>query len=141
MEAVAAGVSAVMSSHAIYPALDPDHPATLSNKILTGLLRETMGFNGLLITDDLEMGAIKKGWGVADGAVASFEAGADILLICQDQKMVLGAIKMLREKLVKGEIALKRLQQSSDRIMEAKSVFLKKVEQVSLEKVRAYFSL
>jgi beta-N-acetylhexosaminidase len=141
VEAIAAGVSAIMSSHAIYPALDPDHPATLSHKILTGLLRETMGFNGLIITDDLEMGAIKKGWGVADGAVASFEAGADILLICQDQKMVLGAFNMLREKVIKGEIGLHRLQQSLDRIMKAKSEFLKKREQASLEKVRAYFGL
>jgi len=139
IEAIAAGVSAIMSSHAIYPALDPDHPATLSRRILTGLLRETMGFKGLLITDDLEMGAIKKGWGVADGAVASFEAGADILLICQDQKMVLEAISMLKEKVIKGEIGLHRLQQSLDRIMKAKSEFFKKVEQVSLEKVCAYF--
>ena len=98
-----------------------------------------MGFNGLIISDDLEMGAIKEGWGVAEGAVSSFEAGADILLICKDQKMVLEAIKMLREKLNRGELGVNRLQQSLDRITKAKSGFVKKWKKVSLEKVRAYF--
>ena len=73
--------------YAIYPALDPDCPATLSHDILTELLRKSMDFQGLIITDDLEMGAIEKNMGVARGATAAFEAGADILLICQDQKM------------------------------------------------------
>lgn len=137
--AIEQGVSAIMSSHAVYPALDPDHPATLSYKILTGLLRKTMGFNGLLISDDLEMGAIKDGWGVAEGAVASFEAGADILLICKDQKMVLEGIGLLRERLIRGETEFHRLQQSLDRITKAKSEFLKKWKKVSFDKVRTYF--
>ncbi len=139
--AIEEGVSAVMSSHAIYPALEPDCPATLSHRILTGLLRETLGFHGLLITDDLEMGAIQKGWGVAEGAVASFEAGADILLICQDQSKVFDSINALRGKLIRGEIKLQRLHQSLERIRKAKSVFLKKNEEVSLEKVHTYFGL
>jgi len=140
-EAIEDGVSAIMSSHAIYPALDPDHPATLSHTILTGLLRETLGFKGLLITDDLEMGAIKEGWGVAEGAADSFEAGADILLICQDQEMVRESIKTLREKLVRGEIRAGRLHQSLDRVMKAKAQFLKNNKKVSIEKVRTYFGL
>jgi len=138
---VAEGVCAIMSSHAIYPALDPDYPATLSHRILTGLLREDLGFGGLIISDDLEMGAIKKGWGVTDGAIASFEAGADILLICQDLKMVREVIEKLKEKLSRGDIALHRLQQSLDRITKAKSEFLKKRTKASLERVRNYFGL
>jgi beta-N-acetylhexosaminidase len=130
-----------MTSHAIYPALDPDNPATLSYKVVTGLLRETLGFQGLVITDDLEMGAIGKKWGVPAGATAAFNAGADILLICQDQNMVLESIKTLRQKLLKGEISSERLHQSIDRIMAAKSSFLKKPEKVSLKEVRKYFSL
>jgi len=138
--AIESGVSAVMTSHAIYPALDPDNPATLSHKIVTGLLRETLGFQGLVITDDLEMGAIGKKWGVPAGASAAFEAGADILLICEDQDMVLESIKTLRQGLLKGEISSHRLHRSIERIMAAKSRFLKNPKKVSLKDVEKYFS-
>ena len=78
-------VAGIMTSHAVYPALE-GVPATVSATILRNLLREKMGFEGLIVTDDLEMGAIAKKWGVAKGALASFMAGADILLICENQK-------------------------------------------------------
>lgn len=141
LAAIEGGVSSIMSSHAIYPALDPDFPATMSHKILTGLIRDRLGFKGLVITDDLEMGAIKKKWGVAEGAVASFAAGADILLICEDQKLIHESIDKLKEKLMNGEIGSGRLHQSFDRIAAAKSAFLPEIEPVSLEKVSSYFGL
>ncbi len=141
LAAIEEGTSAIMSSHAVYPALDPDFPATLSHRILTELIREELGFNGLVITDDLEMGAIKKKWGVAEGAVASFEAGADILLICEDQNFVLESMDLLKGKIMNGQIGVERLQKSLERITKAKSSFLKKSEIVSLEKVRSYFGL
>ena len=134
-------VCAIMTSHAIYPTLDPDLPATISEKVLTGLLRETLGFRGLIITDDLEMGAIGKNWGVANGAVAAFEAGADILLICKEQNLVLESLNMLRRKLIRDEISFQRLEQSVGRIMKAKSRFLKKIKKVSIEEVQAYFGI
>lgn len=141
LAAIEEGVSAIMSSHAVYPALDPDFPATLSHRILAELIREELGFEGLVITDDLEMGAIKKKWGVADGAVASFEAGADILLICEDQNLVLESIDMLKGKLMNGMIGFERFQQSLKRITKAKSSFLKDYKMTSLEKVGSYFGL
>lgn len=139
-EAIAAEVSSIMSSHAIYPALEREIPATLSHKILTGLLRETLGFEGLIITDDLEMGAIEKKWGVAHGACQSFQAGADILLICQDQTKVFESISELRTKLIRDEIPSYRLHQSLERVMRAKSRFLKKRTRVSVKDVRSYFA-
>lgn len=138
--AIEEGVSAIMSSHAIYPSLDPDNPATLSEKIMTTLLRERLGFEGLIITDDLEMGAIKKGWGVAKGAVAAFDAGCDILLICEDQGSVLESMDALRGKILKKETPLKRLHQSVERIRKAKAEFLNRTHQVSLDEVRSYFT-
>ena len=133
------GVSAVMTSHAIYPALDPVNPGTLSNKIVTGLLREKLGFERLIITDDLEMGAIKKGWGVAKGAVAAFEAGSDLLLICEDQEGVLAGMEALRDSLLREEVPLERLHQSVKRVMGAKERFLGKGGEISLAKVKGYF--
>ncbi|MCP4683423.1 MAG: beta-N-acetylhexosaminidase [Desulfobacterales bacterium] len=138
--AIAEGVSAVMTSHAVYPSLDPDYPSTLSHKTLQGLLREKLGFKGLIITDDLEMGAVAKKWGIPGSAVASFEAGADLLLICENQDMVLESLNELKGRLLRGEISLERLRQSLDRIKDAKSGFLKNKKEVSLKEVGRYFT-
>lgn len=137
--AIEQGVSAVMTSHAIYPALDPGYPGTLSKKIVTGLLREKLDFEGLIITDDLEMGAIKKGWGVAKGAVAAFEAGNDLLLICEGQEEVIAGMEALKDSLLREEVPLARLNQSLRRIIEVKTRFLGKGVEISLSKVREYF--
>jgi len=133
------GVSAVMTSHAIYPALDPVNPGTLSKRIVTGLLRKKLGFEGLIITDDLEMGAIKKGWGVARGAVAAFEAGSDLLLICEDQEEVLAGMEILRDRLLRGEVPLERLHQSVRRISGAKARFLEEGVEIPIAQVEEYF--
>jgi beta-N-acetylhexosaminidase len=132
-------VSSIMTSHAIYPALDPERPGTLSHTVLNDLLRERMAFEGLIITDDLEMGAIAKKWGVAEGAAASFEAGADILLICKEQNNIHESLKRVRSKLLKGEISLKRLHESNARIRKAKDKFLRPMTKLSFSRVREYF--
>jgi len=137
--AIEAGVSAVMSSHAIYPAVDPDTPATLSQSVIEGILRKKLGFDGLVITDDLEMGAIKKKWGVVDGAVRAFEAGCDILLICEDQQMVLESMAALKSRLLKGEIPTTRLHAAIKRINTAKARFLRDRPDIQPEQVTAYF--
>jgi len=138
--AIDEGVSAVMTSHAIYPAFDAETPATLSPAVLVTLLREKMGFEGPIITDDLEMGAIAKHFGVAEGARRSFVAGADILLICKNQENVLESISLLRSDLLKGEIKVERLDQSIQRIEKIKSRFLSPMDQVSIAKVEEYFN-
>ncbi len=139
--AIDQGVSSIMTSHAIYPAMEPGLPATLSKKVLTTRLRDRLGFQGLIITDDLEMGAISKEWGTAEGAALSFEAGADILLICQDQNMVLEGIEAIKERLLQGKVPFHRLHQSVERIMNAKSRFLDGYKEISLDAVHSYFSL
>jgi beta-N-acetylhexosaminidase len=134
-------VSGIMTSHAIYPAIDSGNPATLSPGILINLLREQMGFEGLIITDDLEMGAIAKQQGVAEGAFSAFQAGADILLICKDQEKVLESIKLLRNKVLQDKIKLDRLDQSLGRIEKTKSRFLRPAQEISAAEVREYFHL
>ncbi len=139
--AININVSGIMTSHAIYPALDPERPATLSPVILTQLLREKMGFEGLIITDDLEMGAIAKHWGIAEGAATAFEAGADILLICQDQRKALEGIELLRRRLLQGEISSQRLDQSNERIMGVRSDLLERREWILAGNIKEYFNL
>jgi len=135
------GVSTIMTSHAIYSAMEPCLPATLSKAVLTTLLRDRLGFEGLIITDDLEMGAISKGWGTPEGAGLSFEAGADILLICEDQDRVLEGMDAIKERLLQGKVSFQRLHQSVERIMDAKSRFLDGYKRISLDAVHSYFSL
>jgi len=132
-------VTGIMTSHAIYPAHDPDLPGTLSPKVLTRLLREEMGYKGLIITDDLEMGAIALQWGVAEGALAAFEAGADLLLICEHHENLLKGMNLIRTKLLKDEISFQRLIDSNRRVVKARSKFLGRKEDITLEKVREYY--
>ncbi|MCX5877693.1 MAG: beta-N-acetylhexosaminidase [Deltaproteobacteria bacterium] len=139
--AIEEGVCGIMTSHAIYPALDPHRPATLSPLVLTELLRERMGFRGLTISDDLEMGAIAREWSVADGALQAFQAGADILLICKDQSHVRESLDLLRRALAKGTISTERLAQSLERIRKMKARFLGHREEISLASVKEYFKI
>ncbi|UCH00797.1 MAG: beta-N-acetylhexosaminidase [Deltaproteobacteria bacterium] len=139
--AIEANVSAVMSSHAIYPALEPGMPATLSRKIITDLLRERMQFDGLIISDDLEMGAIAKERGLPEGAADAFEAGIDLLLICSNQAHLLDSIEVIRDRLLKGDIPYERLESSSERIARYKRRFLHPSKRISLKAVREYFGI
>lgn len=139
--AIRAKVTGIMTSHALYPTFDPDNPATLSSVILNDLLREKMGFKGLIITDDLEMGAITGKNSVAQCALNSFLAGADILLVCKEQKSLLDGIDIMRKKILSGEVPEERLDQSIARIMKAKKKYIKIIKKISLNKVEKYFGL
>jgi beta-N-acetylhexosaminidase len=85
--AAAAEISTLMSAHVIYTALDPNVPATLSQKIAQDLLRGELGFSGVLFSDDLEMRALSDRMSAAESAVAAIRAGCDALLVCSDFAM------------------------------------------------------
>ena len=118
--AIAAGVDAVMSSHIRLPALDPTEgrPATLSRPILTGLLREELGFKGLVFTDSMSMLAIAKRFTPAEAAALAVQAGADVVLDSPDPQAALRGIK---EAVERGEIARDALDRSVERILKAKA--------------------
>jgi beta-N-acetylhexosaminidase len=82
--AVDAGVQVMMTGHLLVPALDPDHPATLSRRILTDLLRDELGFQGVVVTDGIEMRAVTERYGLAGAAVAALAAGADTVCVGGD---------------------------------------------------------
>lgn len=138
-EAVEEGVSAIMTSHAVYPVLDPDNPATLSEEVMTGLLREKLAYDGLIITDDLEMGAIARHRGPAQGAADSFSAGADILLICENQNNFKEAFNELRSRILKQAIPFNRFMKSYERINRAKNKYLSLTAGIDLKKIEKYF--
>jgi beta-N-acetylhexosaminidase len=116
--AIEAGVDSVMTAHIAVPALaPPDLPATLAPQILTGLLREGLGFKGLVITDALEMGGIAKGYSSGDAAVRALEAGADVLLMPPDPDAAMRAVVAAVES---GRLTRRRIQESVAKILAAK---------------------
>jgi beta-N-acetylhexosaminidase len=124
--AMQAGVDGVMTAHLYLPAIEPraNLPATLSHTVLTGLLREQLGFQGLILTDALDMDAIKKDRTAAEAAVQAFEAGADLLLVAgitAEDRAVLGdGPPALWAAVQSGRVSEARLDESVLRVLEAK---------------------
>ena len=120
--AVAAGAQAIMTAHVRFPALEPDGlPATLSPRILRGLLRDEWGYDGVVFTDCLEMKAISGTVGVARGAVMAVKAGADVVLVSHTPALQQAALDALYEAVVAGEIAEERIDESVRRIVALKA--------------------
>jgi beta-glucosidase len=117
VEAIANGVDAVMTAHLLIPAWDTEFPATLSRKILIGKLREQLGFQGLIVTDALVMGAIANKYGANEAAVLAAEAGADVLLMPLDPEE---AIRAVCEAVSQGRLSITQIKESVKRIWEAK---------------------
>jgi beta-glucosidase len=117
VEAIAAGADAVMSAHLLIPAWDAEFPATLSHKILIGKLRQELGFEGLIVTDALVMGAIANKYGPNEAAVLAAQAGADVLLMPLDPE---GAILAVCEAVTQGRLAIAQIKESVKRIWKAK---------------------
>ncbi|MBE9061284.1 glycoside hydrolase family 3 N-terminal domain-containing protein [cf. Phormidesmis sp. LEGE 11477] len=115
--AIAADVDSIMTGHLQLPQVDPDYPSTLSKVTLTGLLRQDMGFGGLIVTDALVMGGITQQYGENEAAVLAVAAGADIVLMPGD---VEGAIASICEAVNSGRIAASAILQSVERIWRAK---------------------
>ncbi len=113
--AIAADVASIMTSHTIYRHLDPENPATLSPKILDGLLRNELGYKGVVITDDLEMGAIEKEGDLGRAALQALAAGADLLLICQSHAKVIDAYQKTAAAITTPYLAA-RMQESLQRV-------------------------
>lgn len=114
--AIAAGFPLLMTAHVLYAALDPDHPATLSRRILTDLLRNDLRFGGVVASDDLEMRAITKHREIGEAAVAALNAGADMLLVCQDLRQAVLAHAAIERAVRDGGLAAHVLEAAGDRI-------------------------
>ena len=114
----------VMVSHLSYPALDASYPASLSQKIITGILREQMGFQGLIITDDMEMGAVSKHYDFAELGVRAVEAGVDIVMVCHEYEHETAVYNGMLKALKNGEISQARVDESVRRIVRAKLLHL-----------------
>ncbi|WP_445269015.1 glycoside hydrolase family 3 protein [Streptomyces sp. DSM 41634] len=119
--AIEAGTKAVMSAHILVPALDPTRPATLSPQILTGLLRKELGYEGLIVTDGMEMNAIAGTYGIERGSVLAIAAGADAICVgggLADEATVLRLRDALVAAVREGTLPEERLADAAARVRE-----------------------
>ncbi|MET9352571.1 glycoside hydrolase family 3 N-terminal domain-containing protein [Streptomyces sp. NPDC006617] len=119
--AVAAGVRAVMSGHLLVPAYDPDLPATLSRRILHDLLREELSFDGLVVSDAIEMGAVTRRYGIDGATVKAVGAGVDAICVggeSAEEATVTLLVKALTAAVTGGELAEERLAEAAGRVGE-----------------------
>ena len=123
--AIAAGSAMLMTAHVRYPALDEERPATLSRAIVTDLLRDELGFEGLVATDDMEMGAIARHHDIAEASVEALGAGCDLLLLCgTDPATQAAVIERVIHAVEEEELPLRRVEAALARQRRAKERFL-----------------
>jgi beta-N-acetylhexosaminidase len=124
-EAVKAGVAFMMTAHILVPSLDEAKPATLSRTIVRGMLRGELGFEGVILSDDLEMKAIARTYAVPEAGVQAVAAGCDGLLICSgDVEAQAQTLEALVHAVEQGRIPYTRLEDAHTRLRRAKERFL-----------------
>ncbi len=114
------GVNGIMVSHVIINSIDKKYPSSLSKKVMTELLRDEMGYEGLIVTDCFEMGAIKDNFEIEKSVVKSILAGADIIDVSHTKELQERALKAVVDAVKNGEIKEEIINRSYDRIMKAK---------------------
>ena len=110
----------IMIAHSIFPALDPDNVATVSKPIITGILREELGFQGVITTDSMTMGGISKRYGVAQACAMALEAGADLVLMKAQDHLVEDTIAAIRSFIEEGRIPMEEMDKKIYRILNLK---------------------
>jgi len=122
--AIEAGVATVITSHVLFPELDEDLPASLSAPLTTGLLREELGFEGVVVTDDLEMKAVARRWSPAEIAVKAAHAGGDILAFGRDPDGQVAAMEGLVRAVEAEEVAFSEMEAAERRVRRLQERFL-----------------
>ncbi len=130
---------AVMVSHIRYPAYDLKYPASLSGPIVSELLRKNLRYEGLVVTDDLEMGAIGKHYEIEEALLLAFIAGVDCLMICHTPEKIERGYFYLLDKIKKGKIPEDWFKKSLLRILSLKQAFLKYFFPEPEKEIKEYF--
>ncbi len=118
--AIAAGVKAIMTGHSVYPAFDDKYPTTLSERILTGLLREELGFDGVIVSDAIGMAAILKQWPLPRACALALKAGCDTILLKADDESRSQCFFGIKQAVESGELSGKRLDEAVTHLLRMK---------------------
>jgi beta-N-acetylhexosaminidase len=135
--AVEQGIPLIMSAHILYPALDPEHPATLSRAVLQGLLRERMGFSGVIITDDMRMRAIRDRYPNDEAVVMAVQAGVDLVLVGRSRRDAEATYQALKQALNSGVISAEQARESAARVEALRAQRARECAEVDRERIAA----
>lgn len=119
-KAIEAGADVIMTAHILLPQIDDTFPASMSEKVITGMLREELEFDGIVITDDMTMQAITAHFDIDEAAVESVKAGTDIILMAHGYDELVSVFNRLKEAVLSGEITEERINKSLQRIVRLK---------------------
>lgn len=137
-KAIEREADAVMIAHILLNKIDPQNPASLSKTIITDLLREQMKFNGVVITDDMTMGAIVENYTISNAVVQAIQAGSDIVLVCHEQENEVEAIESIKKAVEDESIPEERIDESVYRILKLKQKYKltdDKIESIDIEEI------
>lgn len=136
--AIQQDVDAIMVAHLLVQAYDDQYPASMSHSVITKLLRQELGFAGVIVTDDMTMGAIAEHYELGAAAVQSVQAGSDLLLVCHGYEQAAIVLDALEAAIGSGEITESRLDESVYRILALKQKYGlsdQTIEQVDVEEL------
>jgi beta-N-acetylhexosaminidase len=122
-QAINNDADAVMVAHIMLPKIDPENPSSFSKKIITDILRTNLNFDGVVITDDMTMGAISNNYDIGEAAVKSINAGTDIVLVCHYYDKEVAVINAIKNALDDGTISEDRIDQSVYRVLALKNKY------------------
>lgn len=122
--AIDVGVATIMTAHVVIPELDATLPATLSKSILTGILREKLGYQGVIVSDDLEMAAVADHWPIEELVRLGLRAGVDLFLVCHDAEKQARAIESAHRCMEEGVVSKSQIEASLKRVQEMKHRFV-----------------
>ena len=113
----------IMIAHTVFPAIDEEHIATVSKKVVTGLLRDELGFDGVITTDSMTMGAVSGRYGVANACAMALEAGADLVLMKAESHLVGDTVEKIKEFVNTGRIPMEELDRKVTRVLTLKQQY------------------
>jgi beta-N-acetylhexosaminidase len=123
-KAIQNGADVVMVAHILLPQIDDQFPASMSKKVITNVLRNQLNYEGVIITDDMTMGAVIKNYGIGEAAVASLKAGSDLILVAHEYENAAAVFNSIKTAVKNGEIAEQRIDESVERIIRLKGKYL-----------------
>lgn len=126
--AIQNGADAVMVGHILLPKIDSKYPSSMSYEIVTNILRKDLGFNGLVVSDDMTMGAITENYSIEEASIKAINAGVDLLLVCQKYENTENVLKALKEAALNGTISKERLDNALYNIISIKEKYISNKE-------------
>ncbi len=137
IKAIDAGAEVVMVAHILFSQLDSEYPSSMSKPIITDLLRKELGFEGVIVTDDMMMDAIENHYEAGEAAVQSVKAGNDIILISEHYEEIVESFEAIKSAVESGEISEDRIDESVQRILDLKDKYEIHHEQVEYQDLQA----